>query len=86
MIESVQDSSNPKALEEAIVPTLHIIGKDDKVIGTNMSEELLSLFPPGKSQSLYHEGGHFVPAGNKTEKPAYIDFLSKMKEFCFDDE
>ena len=86
MIESVQNSSNPKALEEALVPTLHIIGKDDKVIGTDMSEELFLLFRPGKSQSWYHEGGHFIPAGNKTEKPAYIDFLSKMKECCFNGE
>ena len=48
MIESVQNSSNQKALEEALVPTLHIIGKDDKVIGTDMSEELFSLFRTGK--------------------------------------
>lgn len=84
MIESIQNSSQSSLLDEAMVPTLHVIGKDDKVIGTSMSEDLLSLFAVGKSQSLYHEGGHFVPAGTKTEKPIYVEFLSKMKEHCFE--
>ena len=83
MIECIQNSAESKFLEEALIPTLHVIGKDDKVIGTKMSEDLLSLFGTSKCQSLYHEGGHFVPAGNKTEKPTYIDFLTKMRELCF---
>ena len=82
----IQNSEECKVLEEALVPTLHVIGKDDKVIGTDMSEDLLSLFGASKCQSLYHEGGHFVPAGNKTEKPTYIDFLTKMRESCFKPE
>ena len=86
IVESIQKSSESKSLEEALIPTLHIIGKDDKVIGTEMSEDLLTLFGTSKSQTLYHEGGHFVPAGNKTEKPTYIDFLTKMKEFCFESQ
>ena len=69
-----------------MIPTMHVIGKDDKVIGTSMSEDLLSLFGAGKSESLYHEGGHFVPAGTKTEIPIYLDFLLKMKEHCFESQ
>ena len=83
MIECIQNSDESMFFEEALVPTLHVIGKDDKVIGREMSEDLLSLFGTNKCQSLYHEGGHFVPAGNKTEKPTYIDFLTKMRESCF---
>ena len=69
-----------------MLPTLHVIGKDDKVIGTKMSEDLLSLFEGTKSQVLFHAGGHFVPAGSKTEKPVYLDFLERMKEKCFQNE
>jgi len=81
MIESIKQST-PKLLDEIVIPTLHIIGKEDNVIDTNMSEELLSLFKLTKSETLYHDGGHFIPAGSKTEKPVYIDFLSKMKKIC----
>ena len=84
MIESIRNSSQSSLLDESMIPTLHVIGKDDKVIGTSMSEDLLSLFGACKSDSLYHDGGHFVPAGTKTEKPIYLDFLLKMKEHCFE--
>ena len=73
-------------LNEFMVPTLHVIGKDDKVIGTKMSEDLVSLFEATPLHTLYHSGGHFVPAGSKTEKPTYLDFLEKMKERCFEKE
>ena len=86
MIESIRNSSQSSLLDESMIPTLHVIGKDDKVIGTNMSEDLLSLFGACKSDSLYHDGGHFVPAGTKTEKPIYVDFLLKMKEHCFESQ
>ena len=78
----IQSSTNATILDESIMPTLHVIGKDDKVIGTKMCEDLLSLFGSTKCQSLYHLGGHFVPAGSKTEKPVYIDFLERMKTIC----
>ena len=69
-----------------MLPTLHVIGNDDKVIGTKMSEDLLSLFEGTNSQVLYHAGGHFVPAGSKTEKPVYVNFLERMKLKCFQEE
>ena len=69
-----------------MLPTLHVIGNDDKVIGTKMSEDLLPLFDGTNSQVLFHPGGHFVPAGSKTEKPVYMDFLERMKEKCFQEE
>ena len=63
-----------------------MIGTDDKVIGTKMSEELFSLFGTENAEALYHAGGHFVPAGSKTEKPTYLDFLTRMREKCMNEE
>ena len=67
-----------------MMPTLHVMGNDDKVIGTRMSEDLLTLFGTKKAEALYHAGGHFVPAGSKTEKPIYLDFLTRMKDEYLD--
>ena len=72
----------PFKFEECMMPTLHVIGKDDNVIGT-MSDDLLPVFGTQNAEVLYHSGGHFVPAGTKTEKPKYIDFLTRMKEKCY---
>ena len=69
-----------------MIPTLHVIGKDDNVIGTKMSEDLFSLFDTKSAECLYHAGGHFVPASSKTEKPTYLDFLVRMKEKFMNEE
>ena len=60
------------------LPTLYVLGEDDKVIEKALSEELLPLFT--QPTVVYHPGGHFVPATGK-QKPQYLDFLNKMAAF-----
>ncbi|RXG68770.1 Esterase OVCA2 [Armadillidium vulgare] len=60
--------------DDVSIPTLHIIGETDQVIGSEMSEELLNYF---KTAVVHrHSGGHYVPA-TSSEKEAYIKFLDK---------
>ena len=84
-IQALQTSPKTVDFEQLVIPTLHVIGNDDKVIGTKMSEELFPLFGKENAEVLYHAGGHFVPAGSKTEKPVYQNFLARMTEKCRDE-
>ena len=84
-VQALQTSPKSVEFEQLVIPTLHVIGNDDKVIGTKMSEELFPLFGKENAEVLYHAGGHFVPAGSKTEKPVYQDFLARMTEKCRDE-
>ncbi|XP_059168561.1 esterase OVCA2-like [Physella acuta] len=61
------------------IPSLHVYGETDKIISTEMSEELLQFFE--EPVTLKHPGGHFVAATGNTKK-SYTDFFTKMKEFC----
>lgn len=57
------------------IPSLHVIGEDDKVIEKAMSEDLLKLYK--NKVVLNHKGGHFVPA-TSAEKTVYINFLKNV--------
>lgn len=64
----------------ANIPSLHVIGEDDKVISTDMAEELMSFF--SDPRRISHPGGHYVPASS-AQKQGYIQFLEEMKQlFC----
>ena len=57
------------------IPTLIVIGDDDKVIEREMSDAILETFH--EPVILRHPGGHFVPATGK-QKQVYIDFLKSV--------
>ncbi|CAF0742990.1 unnamed protein product [Brachionus calyciflorus] len=61
------------------IPTLHIIGKSDKLVDYNKSLELCEYFD---SPKIYlHELGHFIPA-KKDDILVYSEFLKEMINFC----
>ena len=58
------------------MPTLHVIGKTDKVIPFELSNKLTDFFT---EPSVYvHEAGHFIPV-NAESKAAFVAFLEKMR-------
>ncbi|XP_051173175.1 esterase OVCA2 [Leptopilina boulardi] len=54
------------------LPTLHVYGEGDKIIPTQMAQELSDVFSIKKK--FIHEGGHFVPG----KKFIYNDFILEM--------
>merc|ERR1711973_721937 len=64
----------PEAMRVTL-PTLHVIGAEDRVIKKQLSEELLPLFEG--ATILSHPGGHFVPA-RVHQKQSYFRFLHKV--------
>lgn len=57
------------------IPSLHVMGASDSIIGKERSEELMGLFE--NPELLQHPGRHHVPAG-KGEREVYINFFKKM--------
>ncbi|KAI8870005.1 hypothetical protein GQ42DRAFT_163047 [Ramicandelaber brevisporus] len=57
-------------------PSLHVLGRQDAVVPNERSEMLLQFFE--KPETLYHDGGHFVP-GQSSITRQIKDFLSKNK-------
>jgi len=66
----------PEAMRVTL-PTLHVIGAEDRVIKKQLSEELLPLFEG--ATVLSHPGGHFVPA-KVHQKQSYFRFLHKVAQ------
>lgn len=62
------------------LPTLHLIGNGDKVIPSDLSNNLTNYFLDPKI--LYHDGGHFIPV-NAESKVAFVEFLSSLKQTIF---
>ena len=58
------------------IPTLHVIGENDKVIEREMSDDMLMYF--SQPDVYHHPGGHFVPTAGSA-KTLFADFLAKMK-------
>ncbi|XP_014472000.1 PREDICTED: UPF0483 protein CG5412 [Dinoponera quadriceps] len=58
--------------EEIDTPSLHIYGKNDQVIPTEMAEQISRSFT--NKEELYHEGGHYIPG----RKDIYRNFIMKM--------
>ena len=57
------------------IPSLHVYGEDDKVIG-DMSQDLVPYF---ESPSIVqHRGGHFIPASAK-QRELYVEFINKFR-------
>lgn len=57
------------------MPTLYVMGDDDKVIPKSMSEEIMPLF--NNATVVAHPGGHFVPASGEV-KLKYMQFLKNF--------
>ena len=53
------------------VPSLHVYGLEDKVIG-GMSSDLVPYFD--NPTVVEHPGGHFIPATSKQKEP-YMNFI-----------
>ncbi|XP_014212925.1 esterase OVCA2 [Copidosoma floridanum] len=60
--------------ENLTLPILHVYGANDKVIPTNMSEDLNNMFE--NKDTFIHEGGHFVPG----KKQIFNEFITRMLE------
>lgn len=58
------------------IPSLHVFGRDDRVIPEKMSQDLLPTFDG--VQTLVHPGGHFIPAAS-SHRQTYQDFLKKFQ-------
>jgi len=66
-----------QAAKRVTIPTLHVMGTEDRVIKKPLSEEILHLFDgPHK---LCHSGGHYIPATSK-QKEAYCKFLLDVSQ------
>jgi len=61
-------------VKKVTIPTMHVLGSDDKVIRKGVTEQLFSLF--GNLTKLYHPGGHYV-AARPMQKKGYLKFLDK---------
>lgn len=61
------------------IPTLHIIGKADKLVDYNKALEMTDYF---KNPKVYmHELGHLIPA-KKNDILVYSEFLNEMINYC----
>ena len=58
------------------MPSLHIIGKADKLVAEEKALQLADYFD--EPQVYIHEQGHFIPC-NAESKKAYSDFLDRIK-------
>ncbi|TRY91642.1 hypothetical protein DNTS_022912 [Danionella cerebrum] len=58
------------------IPSLHVIGQDDRVIPEQMSRNLLPGFDG--AQVLLHPGGHFIPAAS-SHRQTYQEFLGRFQ-------
>lgn len=59
------------------IPSLHLIGKSDKVIPSEMGLKLTNYFVNPKIH--LHDAGHFIPV-NAESKNVYIEFLTEMSK------
>jgi hypothetical protein len=55
------------------LPTLHISGKNDTLITSEMSEMVFKYFNPSLAEFYLHKGGHYCPSDP--------DFRQKLKDF-----
>ncbi|XP_058019890.1 esterase OVCA2 [Ahaetulla prasina] len=58
------------------VPSLHVFGRDDRVIPAAESRALAERF--ARPALLAHDGGHFVPAA-AAQRAAYLGFLRRFE-------
>ncbi|XP_071451467.1 esterase OVCA2 [Hetaerina americana] len=63
--------------ETIALPTLHVFGETDAVIGKDVSEELLLHFKD--PATIRHGGGHYVPATG-AQKQSYLEFLQERAQ------
>ncbi|XP_043507792.1 esterase CG5412 [Frieseomelitta varia] len=60
------------------IPSLHIYGKTDQVIPTEMAKEICEMFI--NKTNIIHEGGHYIPSKKEYYKEFIIEmFLNKNK-------
>lgn len=69
------DFKEPILQAPLALPSLHIFGDTDRVIPSQESMQLASLFPG--AITLTHAGGHFIPAA-APQKQAYLKFLDQF--------
>ena len=56
-------------------PTLHIVGKNDRIVPNAVSEELFNAMSSSERTRETHAGGHVVPKVNETGEPILRAFL-----------
>ncbi|KAK2577404.1 hypothetical protein KPH14_003516 [Odynerus spinipes] len=78
LISGFKSLCAPHALyynEEVEMPSLHIYGENDKVIPTEMAEEVCKFFKDCKK--ITHEGGHYVPSKKEVYKAFIIEMMKR---------
>lgn len=66
------------SLSDVRVPTLHVIGKNDRVMPVAMSEVLFRKFEQPPATKVTHAGGHSVPRLDEAGEPILRDFLASL--------
>ena len=56
-----------------VLPTLHVSGRNDTLITTELSEIAFRYFNPSKAEFYVHKGGHYCPSDS--------DFRLKLRDF-----
>ena len=59
------------------IPSLHIIGETDQIIGKAKSEHLMQYF--SEPMVVYHSGGHYVPS-NSANRQKFNEFFDRFIE------
>ena len=72
----IQSLYNP--IRKINMPSLHIVGKTDKLVDYEKSLEFANLHF-NEPDVFLHEQGHFIP-NNTDSKSAYLNFITKMIE------
>ncbi|KAG7389405.1 Family of serine hydrolases 3 [Phytophthora boehmeriae] len=70
---------DPKYISDQKVdlPSLHIIGETDAVVGNDRSRKLMDIFV--NPTLLMHPGGHYIPT-NKEPKDAFRAFFKELRD------
>lgn len=62
------------------VPTLHVIGTNDRLVPVRMSEGLFDAMTASARTRATHPGGHVVPKGNDAGEPILEEFLAAQRQ------
>ena len=67
------------AYDAVTVPTLHVIGRKDRVMPVGMSEGLFEAMTSSARMRATHGGGHVVPRSDDDGEPVLREFLAAQR-------
>ncbi|KAF8940051.1 hypothetical protein BGZ47_007897 [Haplosporangium gracile] len=72
-----KENQDPKTLFGVQGASLHVIGRNDVIIEPERSESLLKHYQNETPQTLYHDGGHYLPS-NAASRQVYKSFVQSF--------